>query len=201
MSQVTYSKHLAAILNHFWNRWRTKYLAQLRESHKCNKKSMSSKLVISENDVAIVRDSKIFRPYWRLALVESIIISKDKKVSGAKVRLPNSNILERPINMLYPIETTKINNTNKSYSSLEKENEPEIDFVVNTNDFCFNKTVLKNGNVVKPNLVIKPDDDADVKDERNIGESEDRCDEQQVTTRQPRREAAEKADLKIKHCH
>ena len=30
--------------------------------------------------------------------------------------------------MLYPIETTKINNTEKSYSPLEKDNEPETDF-------------------------------------------------------------------------
>ena len=58
-SQVTYSKHLTAILNHFWNRWRTEYLAELRESHKCNENPMSSKFIISENDVVIVKDSKI----------------------------------------------------------------------------------------------------------------------------------------------
>ena len=34
---------------------------------------------------------------------------------------------------------------------------------------------MKNENVVKPNVVIKPDDDDDMKDERNIGESEDKC--------------------------
>ena len=94
--------------------------------------------------------------------------------------------------MLCPIEATKINNTNKSYSPLEKDNELEIDFGVNnTNDFCFDKTILKNGNVVKPNVVIKPDDDADLNNEGNIGESEDRCDKQQVITRRPRRKAAE----------
>ena len=53
----------------------------------------------------------------------------------AKVTLPNSSLLERPINMLYPIEATKINNKNKLYSSLEKDNDPEVNFVVNTNDF------------------------------------------------------------------
>ena len=54
---------------------------------------------------------------------------------------------------------------------------------------------------MKPNVVTKPDDHADTKDDGNIRESEDRCEEQQVTTRRPRRKAAEKADLKIKHCH
>ena len=82
---------------------------------------------------------------------------------GAKARLPNSNVLERTIN---PIEATKINNANKSYSPLEKGNKPVIDFVVDTIDFCFDKIVMKNDNAVKPsNAVIKPDDDADMKDE------------------------------------
>ena len=84
---------------------------------------------------------------------------------GAKVKLSKSNVLERPINMLHLIESTKINNTNKSYSPLEKENEPEINFVVNSNGFCFDNTVLKVDNMVKSNLVIKPDDDVDLKDE------------------------------------
>ena len=34
ISQVTYSKHLTAILNHFWNRRRTEYLVELRKSQK-----------------------------------------------------------------------------------------------------------------------------------------------------------------------
>ena len=120
---------------------------------------------------------------------------------GAKVRLPNSNVLERPINMLYPIEATKINDTNKSQSPLEKGNEPEIDFLVNTNEFCFDKNCYENDNVVKPNVVIEPDGSVDMKKEGNIGEREDICDKQQVTASRPRREAAEEADLEIKHCH
>ena len=36
-------------------------------------------------------------------------------------------------------------------------------FAVNTNDFCFHKTVLKNDIVNKANVVIKPDDDTDMK--------------------------------------
>ena len=99
------------------------------------------------------------------------------------------------------IQATKTNNTNKSYSPLEKHNEPGIDFVVNTDDFCFDKTVReKNDNVAKPNVVIKLDDDTDMKNKGNIGESEDKCEEQQVT-RRPRKKSAEEADLKIKRCH
>ena len=97
--------------------------------------------------------------------------------------------------MLYPIETTKIIN----HKALLK-NEPEIDFAVNRNYFHFDKTGLKNNKVVKPSVVTKLNDDADMKDEGNIEESEDRCEEQQETRRLRRREA-EKADLKIKQYH
>ena len=75
--------------------------------------------------------------------VESIIFSKDNKARGAKFRLPKINVLERPINMLHAIEATEINSTNKSYDPLEKDKKPQINFVVNTNDFCFHKTVFK----------------------------------------------------------
>ena len=141
-------------------------MAELRQSHKCNRKPMSSTFIISENEVLLWRDSKISRPYWRFAVVESVIVSKDNKVVGAKARLLKSNVLERPINMLYPIEATKINNANKSHSPLEKGNKPVIDFVVDNIDFRFDKTVMKNDNAVKPSsVVIKPDDDNDMKDE------------------------------------
>ena len=87
---------------------------------------MLSKFIISENYVVVVTDSTVSRPHWRLAAVESITISKGNEVRGDKIRLSNSNVLDKPINMLYPIEATKINNTNKLYSPLEKENEPVL---------------------------------------------------------------------------
>ena len=53
---------------------------------------------------------------------------------------------------------------------------------------------------MKPSVVTKLNDSADMKDEGNTEESEDRCEEQQVT-RRPRRREAEKEDLKIKQYH
>ena len=59
---------------------------------------------------------------------------------------------------------------------------------------------MNNDKVVKPSVVTKLNDSADMKDEGNTEESEDRCEEQQVT-RRPRRREAEKEDLKIKQYH
>ena len=55
---------------------------------------MPLKFIISENDVVIAKDSTISQTYKRLAVVESIIVSKDNKMRGAKVTLPNSNTLD-----------------------------------------------------------------------------------------------------------
>ena len=105
--------------------------------------------------------------------------------------------------MNYSIEATQIRNTINHAVLLKKtiNQKSNQKFVVNTNDLCFYKTALKNDIVNKANVVIKPDDDTDMKDKENIGESEDRCDGQQMTTRRSRKKAAEEADLKIKHCH
>ena len=108
---------------------------------------MPLKFIISENDVVIAKDSTISQTYKRLAVVESIIVSKDNKMRGAKVTISNSNTLDWRLicfTWLRPLIC----------SPLKKGNEPEVSFVVNTGDFCFNKTVLKNDNVTKPNVVI-----------------------------------------------
>ena len=125
---VTYSKHLTTVLTHIWERWRTEYLSELRELHKCTKKSVSANFNVNKNDIVIVQDSNIPRLLWRLGIVENVIISKNNQVRGAKVRLSNSQILERPVNMLYPIEATKLTETSV-HNPIYEEN---VDFVLAT---------------------------------------------------------------------
>ena len=84
LDPVTYSKHLTALLTHFWHRYRTEYLTELRKFHKCSKRSNSSKFIINENDVIIVQDNSTPGPFWRLAIV--VATNKDNKVRGTKVR-------------------------------------------------------------------------------------------------------------------
>ena len=48
-------KHLASVLNHFWKRWRSEYLNELRESHRFMAKTPRVP-ALSIGDIVIVHD-------------------------------------------------------------------------------------------------------------------------------------------------
>ena len=62
------NKH-SAVIEKFWNRWKTEYLTSLREF---NRISGHNKEVIKVGDVVIVHDEKP-RMQWTLAVVEGLI--------------------------------------------------------------------------------------------------------------------------------
>ena len=51
--------HLNNILNHFWRRWRSEYLVELRESHKQVKSNLSTQPAITPGAVVVVHDEGI----------------------------------------------------------------------------------------------------------------------------------------------
>ena len=54
-------KHLANVLNHFWRRWRSEYLNELRESHPYVAEKDSAVPHVTEGDVVIVHDESLLR--------------------------------------------------------------------------------------------------------------------------------------------
>ena len=63
------AKFLQQTLNHFWNRWRSEYLTELREHHRVNVQA-NSRGEIRQGDIAIVQEKKQPRQSWRLGKVE-----------------------------------------------------------------------------------------------------------------------------------
>jgi hypothetical protein len=49
-------RYLASPLDHFWKRWKTEYLLELREAHRDRKSVQSYKELIKVNDIVIVHD-------------------------------------------------------------------------------------------------------------------------------------------------
>lgn len=108
-------KHLNTTLNHFWNRWRTEYLNNLREAHyHANRKSSDREYpYLSVGDVVVVHDEHLPRGLWKLGVVQEIIQGRDGKIRGALVKMAKrdrqKDVLRRPIQLLYPLEITQPN--------------------------------------------------------------------------------------------
>ena len=101
-------KHLSNTLNHFWKRWRSKYLAELRESHRHLLKKTHGNPQVSVGDVVIIHDENLPRSFWKLGRIQDLIIGKDGQTRGATVSIAGKNrrftSLNRPLQLLYPLE-------------------------------------------------------------------------------------------------
>lgn len=103
------------ILNKFWQIWKDEYLLSLRERKqtrvKANRIESSAKPTVG--DVVIVKDN-CARGCWKLAKFEELITSRDGQVRSCKIKLPSGNILTRPLNLLFPLETSHDMDTTES---------------------------------------------------------------------------------------
>lgn len=103
-------KHFNNRLNHFWNRWRSEYLNELREAHyhSTRKSSDRDRPGLSVGEVVIVHDEHLPRGLWKLGVIQDTITGQDGQIRGATVKMAKrdkqQDLLRRPIQLLYPLE-------------------------------------------------------------------------------------------------
>ena len=101
-------KHLASVLNHFWKRWRSEYLNELRESHRYSAKKTKRCPSVSRGDVVIVHDDALPRGFWKLGQIQEVLTGRDGQSRAALVRVATRDrqhiLLRRPLQLLYPLE-------------------------------------------------------------------------------------------------
>ena len=104
---VKRQEFIAKLLSHWWNRWKHEYLVDLRESHNLSTKRVGQPN-IAVGDVVTVHEDKTPRGFWRLGKIEELIISKDKRVRGAAVKVSSptgrKTLINRPLSKLFPVE-------------------------------------------------------------------------------------------------
>lgn len=101
-------KHLVGILNHFWKRWRSEYLSELRENHHYVAKKTFLPPHVTEGDVVTVRDNALPRGLWKLGRIQESFAGGDNLPRSALVRVATRDrqhtFLRRPLQQLYPLE-------------------------------------------------------------------------------------------------
>ena len=123
-------KYITLKLKHFWKRWKGEYLTGLREFHKCPNGGTSRK--IQKGDVVTVFGEGEQRCNWKSAVVEELIVGKDKEVRGAKVRVVGKGKprrLNRPIQKLFALEVQA-----QSGGKMEESGSPAVESEGNLNE-------------------------------------------------------------------
>ena len=108
------------LMEHYWKRWKTEYLVDLREYQDLRKKNQNMPK-IQENDVVTIEDeNQRNRLAWKLGRITGVIEDSEGVIRGAKILLANGNIIERPVQKLFPLELSEINEDNESKIVREK---------------------------------------------------------------------------------
>ena len=104
---VKRQEFIAKLLSHWWNWWKQEYLVDLRESHNLATKRVGQPTIVV-GDVVAVYEDKTIRGLWRLGEIEELIISKDKRVRGATVKVSSPTgrmtLINSPFSKLFPVE-------------------------------------------------------------------------------------------------
>ena len=94
-------------LDLFWGVWKKDYLTNLREAHQKRFKRARHSIDPSVDDVVLVHDEKLKRGAWKMGRIQTLKFSVDGKCRSAEVVVMSNGkriVIERPVNLLYPIE-------------------------------------------------------------------------------------------------
>ena len=108
-------------LNHFWNRWRREYITGLREAHRMKERKPN---IIDQGDIVLIHEDNVKRNWWKIGVIENLIKGKDGEIRGAQVRKSGKGkpeILNRPVQKLYPLESCRKNLDKESKDGEEGE--------------------------------------------------------------------------------
>ena len=109
------ARYLKSCKDGLWRRWKREYLTALRERHNLTHKV--SKFQPREGDVVIVKADNKNRGTWPLAVVSETYTGKDGVIRGVELKTANGK-LERPVQLIYPLEL--------ACDTKPKQNEPSL---------------------------------------------------------------------------
>ena len=78
-------KHNSSLIVHFWRRFSTCYLGDLKQFNLYRKSKSSTKQEISVGDVVLIKEDLLPRNRWRLGRVKELVIGRDGFIRGAKL--------------------------------------------------------------------------------------------------------------------
>ena len=103
---LEYMKHTQQTREKFWDLWHNEYLTSLRERYQIEHKQPHhlSHLLPKKGAVVLIEEENTPKTQWKLGIIEQL--NPENNPRKATLLLPNKKKIERPINLLYPLEVT-----------------------------------------------------------------------------------------------
>ena len=96
-----HQKYIVRCKDAAWRRWKREYLTVLHESHNMAHKTKVLKIDIG--DVIMIKGEDKKRGKWKISIVKELYRGKDQEILGVQIETAKG-CLERPIQLLYPLE-------------------------------------------------------------------------------------------------
>ena len=115
-------KFINNVITEYWERWRREYVLALRQQQRYKRQAGAK--TPNVNDIVLIYQEKQPRQLWRLGRIVELIKSGDNEVRQAKVIVGKTkNIIDRPINRLYPLEmSNEVLNIDDGEPKVEEHN-------------------------------------------------------------------------------
>uniref|UniRef100_A0A8R1TT03 DUF5641 domain-containing protein n=1 Tax=Onchocerca volvulus TaxID=6282 RepID=A0A8R1TT03_ONCVO len=78
----------------------------------------------SVGEVVLINDPRTPRGIWTLAKITGLNVSKDGRIRSAQIEMPHGKSLNRPINMLYPLEVRQKDQSENTMNETVEQEEP-----------------------------------------------------------------------------
>ncbi|KAK6175232.1 hypothetical protein SNE40_013739 [Patella caerulea] len=173
-------RYLNQTLDHFWRRWSSEYLLELRNRYAIKVKSGPK---MSIGDVVTVHNENLPRCRWRIGRIIELIPGEDKSIRAVRLRVRavngQINIIQRPVQKLYPLETSHTETNPVITTSNDDNSDPVIE------------VPRKQSNTDDPDPVVEISDSSPQRSDPNTPVSNSRSQRQ-------RRVAAQESDRRRK---
>ncbi|GFT43582.1 integrase catalytic domain-containing protein [Nephila pilipes] len=100
-SLIKRKQYQTTLLKHFWNKWKTQYLLDLKTVH--HFKSLNIHKDVKVDDVVLVEGSSKSKLLWDLGTIQEFFQGRDGHVRACVVKTKNG-LFRKPVQLIYPFE-------------------------------------------------------------------------------------------------
>ncbi|GFY53848.1 integrase catalytic domain-containing protein [Trichonephila inaurata madagascariensis] len=103
-SLIKRKQYQTTLLKHFWNKWKTQYLLDLKTVHHFKSPNIHKDVKIG--DVVLVEESLKSKLLWDLGTIQETLMGRDGHIRASIVKT-KKGLFRKPVKLIYPFELSE----------------------------------------------------------------------------------------------